>query len=240
MKRLEVKGILFDFGGTLDTNGDHWGEVLWDVYRDFNVPVMKEDFRKAYVQGERALAVRPLIKPESHFVDVLRTKLEIQLEYLRDCGLLPVSLNEKEALASAMSEKLDKRTRAEWANSVCVLAELKKRYPLVLVSNFYGNIHTVLEESSLLPFFDRVIESAVVGVRKPAPAIYALGVQALGLEASQVAVVGDSLSKDMKPAAHLGCRTIWLKGRQWEQQIEVPNLCPDVVVHKLAEIQQYL
>lgn len=26
--KLEVKGIIFDFGGTLDTDGNHWGEVL--------------------------------------------------------------------------------------------------------------------------------------------------------------------------------------------------------------------
>lgn len=240
MKELNVKGIIFDFGGTLDTDGDHWGEVLWDVYRDFDLPVTKEDFRKAYVQGERTLAVCPLIMPGFHFVDVLRAKLNIQLEYLCDCGLWSVSMEEKEVLLSEMLEKIDKRTRAVWANSACILGELKKRYPLVLVSNFYGNIHTVLEEASLLPFFEQVIESAVVGVRKPDSAIFSLGVQALGLQAEQVAVVGDSLSKDMKPASRLGCRTIWLKGRQWEQQACDCDLCPDIIIRELAEIQRYL
>lgn len=240
MKELNVKGIIFDFGGTLDTDGDHWGEVLWDIYRDFDLPVTKEDFRKAYVQGERTLAARSLVTPEFRFVDVLQAKLEIQLGYLSDCGSLPVSSDEKEELVSGMLEKIDRRTRAVWANSACVLGELKKRYPLVLVSNFYGNIHTVLEEAALLPLFDRVIESAVVGVRKPDPAIFALGVQALGLPAEQVVVVGDSLSKDIKPASSLGCRTIWIKGRQWEQQACDCEVSPDVVVRRLDEIQRYL
>ncbi len=38
--KLNVKGLIFDFGGTLDTGGNHWGEVLWEVYRHFGVPVM--------------------------------------------------------------------------------------------------------------------------------------------------------------------------------------------------------
>ena len=27
-----IKGILFDFGGTLDTNGTHWGIMLQDKH----------------------------------------------------------------------------------------------------------------------------------------------------------------------------------------------------------------
>ena len=32
MKVLDIKGIIFDYGGTLDTRGDHWSEVLWQGY----------------------------------------------------------------------------------------------------------------------------------------------------------------------------------------------------------------
>lgn len=36
-----VKGILMDYGGTIDTNGKHWGEVLWEMYQRHQVPVSK-------------------------------------------------------------------------------------------------------------------------------------------------------------------------------------------------------
>ena len=29
----KVKGIIFDYGGTLDTGGDHWSEVIWDAWQ---------------------------------------------------------------------------------------------------------------------------------------------------------------------------------------------------------------
>ena len=62
-----------------------------------------------------------------------------------------------------------------------VVEELSKKYKLVLVSNFDGNIQTILKDFGLLDFFDEIIESSVVGVRKPDPAIYRLGVDALSL-----------------------------------------------------------
>lgn len=65
----------------------------------------------------------------------------------------------------------------------------------MLVSNFYGNIQSVLKDFELDDFFSDVIESSVVGVRKPDPTIYRLGVEALKLPAENVLVVGDSFRK---------------------------------------------
>lgn len=49
----KVKGILFDYGGTIDSNGMHWAEVIWMAYEALKVPVSKAVFRDAYVHGER-------------------------------------------------------------------------------------------------------------------------------------------------------------------------------------------
>ena len=63
-----------------------------------------------------------------------------------------------------------------------VVKALSERYKLVLVSNFYGNIQTILKDFGLFDFFADIIESSVVGVRKPDPAIYRLGVEAWGCQ----------------------------------------------------------
>ena len=65
-----------------------------------------------------------------------------------------------------------------------VLKELSEKYPLVLVSNFYGNVETVLKDFGIDTYFKEIIESAVVGVSKPDPKIFSLGVEALGLPAA--------------------------------------------------------
>lgn len=60
-KLTDIKGIIFDYGGTIDTNSRHWAEVLWEKYATYEVPVSKADFRDAYVHGERTLARVPLV-----------------------------------------------------------------------------------------------------------------------------------------------------------------------------------
>ena len=73
-----------------------------------------------------------------------------------------------------------------------------------------NNFVTPLDESAhrdLKELFDVVIESAVVGIRKPDPRFYLLACEALGIE-PQNAVFLDDLGVNLKPARALGMVTI--------------------------------
>ena len=281
MKELDIKGIIFDYGGTLDTRGDHWSEVLWQGYEHFGIGVAddeevepgvsihKQAFRDAYVYGERALAVNPIVTPDFHFEDILREKLILELNFLAGKELLEtgkddsekqaklgnprkdsdasseslfLSLSDSEIhqIAVDMARYINAKTLALLNENKQVLEHLKQAgYPMVLVSNFYGNINQVLKDAEIDGYFKEVIESAVVGVRKPNPAIFALGVCALDLPASQVLVVGDTYGKDIIPAHKLGCHTLWIKGLQWEEK-KVDESIPDGIIKKLSEMEGFL
>lgn len=282
MKELDIKGIIFDYGGTLDTRGDHWSEVLWQGYEHFGIGVAddeevepgvsihKQAFRDAYVYGERALAVNPIVTPDFHFEDILREKLILELNFLAGKELLEtgkddsekqaklgnlgndsdlssseslfLSLSDSEIhqIAVDMARYINAKTLALLNENKQVLEHLKQAgYPMVLVSNFYGNINQVLKDAGIDGYFQNVIESAVVGVRKPNPAIFALGVCALDLPASQVLVVGDTYGKDIIPAHKLGCHTLWIKGLQWEEK-KVDESIPDGIIKKLSEMEGFL
>ena len=60
---------------------------------------------------------------------------------------------------------------------------------------------------ALADLFDVIIESSVVGVRKPDPAFYALALEKLGIEPSE-AVFLDDLGVNLKPARAMGMTTI--------------------------------
>ena len=281
MKVLDIKGIIFDYGGTLDTRGDHWSEVLWQGYEHFGIGVAddeevepgvsihKQAFRDAYVYGERALAVNPIVTSDFHFEDILREKLILELNFLAGKELLEtgkddsekqaklgnfgkdsdasseslfLSLSDSEIqqIAVDMARYINAKTLALLNENKQVLEHLKQKgYPMVLVSNFYGNINQVLKDAGIDGYFEDVIESAVVGVRKPNPAIFALGVCALDLPASQVLVVGDTYGKDIIPAHKLGCHTLWIKGLQWEEK-QVDESIPDGIIRKLSEMEEFL
>jgi FMN phosphatase YigB (HAD superfamily) len=210
---MVIKSILLDYGGTIDTNGHHWGEVLWNSYVANNVTISKQAFRDAYVFGEYSLATNPLIKPYHNFLSVLEIKIQKQFEYLVLHAFLPAA--NYEALIKKMASDCNQVAADTIHETSKVLAYLSDKYPLVLVSNFYGNIQTVLETFGIKQYFKAIIESAVVGVRKPNPAIFSLGVKALACEPSDCVAIGDSYSKDIVPASSAGCKTIWLKGEGW-------------------------
>jgi putative hydrolase of the HAD superfamily len=230
----KVQGLIFDYGATIDSNGKHWAEVLWDAYRDNAVPVSKEAFRDAYVYGERYLATHPVVQPDYTFKNVLSAKVELQLNWLIDNNFLPENANSS-LYSLAISNQCYNFVRFVLKNAVPVLDKLASRYPLVLVSNFYGNIETVLRDFELDGYFQTVIESAVVKIRKPDPAIFDLGVKALKRKPQEVVVIGDSYKKDIVPAKNLGCQTIWLKGPAWEE--EKTDSTADAVIYDLKELE---
>ena len=203
-------GYIFDYGGTLDTGGQHWGQVLWHAYERHQVPVTEVQFREAYVYAERTLGRNPITSPDFTFRQTLEAKLQLQLEFLKrnvECGA---------RYAEELADDLYAHTVEQTARSIKVLQTLKDQgVPMVLVSNFYGNMPVVLHEFGFDGLFLKVVESAVVGIRKPDPRIFLLGVEALGLKPEEVTVVGDSLDKDIIPAHEAGCQTVWLRGEGW-------------------------
>ena len=226
-----IKGYIFDYGGTLDTGGQHWGKVIWHAYERQQVPVSEEAFREAYVHAERTLGKNPIIQPDFTFYKTIETKIRIQLEYLQEKNYVSsVSYYLKK-----LTDDLYAITCRETAKSREVLLQLKQQYPMVLVSNFYGNIATVLKEFKLDGIFDTIIESAVVGVRKPDPQIFTLGVEALGLQPDEVVVVGDSMDKDIIPAGKAGCHTVWFKGEGWTND-PVDETPAGIVITDLTQI----
>ncbi len=221
MENTEIKGIIFDYGGTIDSRGVHWSEIIWDGYQACRVPVGKEVFRDAYVFAERELARTRHILPHHNFHDLLLIKMRIELQWLSDNGHLPSDA--AATWAKPVADYCYDAARNSIADARPTLDALYERYPMVLVSNFYGNVEAVLEDFGLRHYFRRIIESAVVGVRKPDPAIFALGVEALGLRPEEVLVVGDSYKKDILPARSLGCRVAWLKGKGWTADEDLVN-----------------
>ena len=232
---MDIKGIIFDYGGTLDTGGDHWSHVIRDGWNKAGVAADDALFREAYVYGEQELERTLHILPHHNFSDLLNIKMQIELQYLAGTGNFPPAMVEEKA--KEIADYCYGVAKENVAKSAAVLETLSQKYPLVLVSNFYGNIETVLEDFGILKYFKKVIESAKVGVRKPDSAIFELGVKALKLNPEEVLVVGDSIKNDIDPAKKLGCQTLLLEGKGWD---DTPLKHDGEAIKKLDEILSFL
>ncbi len=238
--RTGISAVIFDYGGTLDTNARHWAHVLWEGYlrSGYFGRLTQEQFRLAYVFGERAFVKAPIACPQENFRVVLEKKIERETFFLCEEGILDMNEARRMETVRSVADYCYTYACRVTARSRQVLLSLQEKYKLVLVSNFYGNIETVLQDFSL-DFFGRIIESAVVGVRKPDPAIFRLGVEAAGCEPEACVVVGDSYEKDIVPARKAGCRTVWLKGEEW-QPTEVDRSLSDAVITDLPQLLNLL
>ena len=110
-------------------------------------------------------------------------------------------------------------------NMVSFLRELKADFKLGCITN---NVKPSSEENidnetkEAMSIFDHVIESSIVGIRKPNPEIYMMSCDALNVSPDQCIYL-DDLGINLKPARELGMTTI--KVIQPEDAIqEVRNL----------------
>jgi putative hydrolase of the HAD superfamily len=94
----------------------------------------------------------------------------------------------------------------------------------------------VLKEFELDCYFRSIVESSVAGIRKPDPALFAMGIQALQLQATEVLVIGDSYRKDIYPASTLGCKTIWLKNVCWEDEAVEKENRPTAIINSIEHL----
>ena len=95
-------------------------------------------------------------------------------------------------------------------NMVSFLKELKSEFKLGCITN---NVKSSSEENNdsetkeAMSLFDNVIESSIVGIRKPNPEIYMMSCDALKVSPDQCIYL-DDLGINLKPARELGMTTI--------------------------------
>jgi putative hydrolase of the HAD superfamily len=90
-----------------------------------------------------------------------------------------------------------------------------------VLSNWDIRLGPLLEGLSLMPYFDHVILSAVVGWEKPHRRIFDSALEQAGVPASEVLHVGDSYQQDVIGAQEAGMYAVWLR-RSGSQPADCP------------------
>lgn len=238
MNKMEnIKGVLFDFGGTIDTNGIHWSEMIWMAYESNKIGVKKNSYEKAYIFAERSLNTRGILKTTT-FYEMLIQKLNLQLQFLvREKHLENISI---ETVAKQLVDTCYEKVKTTINIQKEILIYLKNEYKLGLVSNFYGNLKTVIDEFDLQDIFSEILDSQLIGLRKPDPLLWKTAVKLLDLQAEETVIVGDSYINDIAPAKYLDCKAIWIKGKSWHDQNQFEHFSADRIIYSLSELKTIL
>jgi putative hydrolase of the HAD superfamily len=221
-----IRAILFDMGGTLDGDGQHWLDRFVALYRSSGVTLPRETLRGAFDEAERRANLDDTIG-SANFQQMIELYVTWQLSHL---GLTSARL--KQDLVAGFSEPVRKAV----ASNVELLAELAGRgFELGVVSNGCGNVEQLCADFAYAPFLSVIVDSRRVGIFKPDPAIFAYAVEKVGREPGEIMMVGDSFERDVRPSKKIGMKTAWLEGIE-RRDCPEPALV-DLHLRTLAELR---
>jgi HAD superfamily hydrolase (TIGR01549 family) len=122
-----------------------------------------------------------------------------------------------------------------------VLQKLHGKYKLGLISNFgipeCGR--QLLDRFGLTKFFDLILISGEINVRKPSPKIFDRALNALGVKASRAVFIGDMLDLDIMGPKKVGMKTILIERRAYTLP-DHSEVKPDKIVKSLTELLDIL
>lgn len=189
-----MKAILFDYGGTLDSDGQTWLERFRPFYKEAGIETGSDRFDRAFYDSDDGLAGRFRLEGLS-----LERTLVLQV------GCVLEALSQTRAgLAETIAAAFLEESRRSFRRNRPMLERLSRRYRLGIVSNFYGNLSGVLNSEGLHDLFGAVCDSGALGVLKPDAGIFQEALKTLDCEVSQALMVGDSVPRDMRGAEALG------------------------------------
>lgn len=241
-----ITALLFDFGGTLD-GPTHWLDRFLDRYLAAGIEISREELDPAFDHANRAGYRAGKVMQRFGLNELVRFLVGNQFEYLRKEGsgriramLETAGAQGRYRTVEEMTAAFASDTGAGLAHSRGVLEDLKARYRLGVVSNFYGNLDRILAEARLDKLFDAMIDSSRIGIFKPEPGIFAAALKALKVAPSGAAMVGDSIEKDCAPAHRLGLKTVWYRpSDQFDRGAMAPKADArvDYTIHALGELK---
>jgi len=198
---MSLKGFRIDFGYTLA----YIDEEEDAKYRKGLVSVLK---KHGYNRSLDELS--PLL--DSAYRNSTRGEMKSVFEFWK-LFLKSMDISQEPILIKELVECRERylgKTIKLYDNAIPILSVLRRRYKLALVSNCAIGLSDVIRKLGLNHFFECIILSCEVGVRKPDTRIYLEALQRLKLESEECVFVADEIS-DLEGARKVGLKTFLVK-----------------------------
>jgi HAD superfamily hydrolase (TIGR01549 family) len=236
-----IQGVIFDLGGTLL-------QSHFDGQWDLAFPRMDADLLAAlevlgyaldsetFTQRFGAIFTALDAQCQADWREV--TAAQVLSQTLADLGAPPLSpADQAQALRAyyAYTESIWRPMPGVYEVLPQLLAAGRK---LAIISNANDsdNAERLIDAVNLRGYFDPILISSTVGIRKPAPQIFNLVLDHWGLPASACVMVGDTLSTDILGAQLAGLHSIWLV----RDPARRGNVTPEAEIAALADLPKAL
>lgn len=233
-----IKAILFDLGGTL-VYDDSKGELIRKAYQ--NVAKYLNVMGYNVTEDEVTQVLLEVRKELSKYLINEYFDLDVLYMYwiaLKKLGIKPTLSLVKGCIEAYYTIRASKVKFFPEAESV--LKRIKKyNYKTAVVSNTNIGFDYVVANLNLREYFDVLIASYRITVRKPHPLIFIKTLEFLRVCSREAVMVGDSLNADIFGAKRLGIRAVWIvrdDNINVEKILEKIKLQPDAIIKSLDEL----
>ena len=211
-----LRGVIFDLGSTLLRYTGDDREAQAHMQADLAAFLVAEGLAIDVEEFKRTFAARlgEFFAQRLHdWVEV--TSAYVLRETLAALGQPPLSDDQVERALRAYFAYSEARWEPMPGLYEMLAAVAARGYRLGLISNASdeGNVQRLIDNAGLRRWFDPILVSAAVGLRKPNPRIFERVLDAWGLPPNEVAMVGDTLGADVLGAQLSGLRSVWLDSR---------------------------
>jgi HAD superfamily hydrolase (TIGR01549 family) len=204
----DFKGVFFDLYGTLlvfndaqQSNAD-WVNAYYNFilkHKDISLSEVRDictDILESDIEKDKTLGLT-----------TYETKINLWLNRLG----IKITTEELKGFANE-TVGIWQRNIMLAEDAAFVLEKLQESKKLALITNFdhSPHIHKLLEQYNLASYFDPIIISDLVEVKKPDPEIFHIALRHTGLKSNDVVFIGDS-KDDINGAVAAGIKPILIK-----------------------------
>lgn len=234
---MAIKAIIFDFVQTLGTAAEGYKTAESNSQKKLfsNLSLSDWEEYKDIYRKER----------KDHF---LRSDFSRKNVWLKICNLYNKTPDEK-FLGNLESEYWDivQKSMKLFPETLSVLAELKKKYMLGMITNSQKDGSTRAldseEYNKMSIFFDHIIISAEGDIpAKPDPLPFKMMLEKLEIKPDEAVFVGDDLRVDIEGSINAGIKAVWLKHYSVKRNWPVTDIHLPIIdnLEKLIDIDKLL
>lgn len=197
--RRTIRAVFFDAGNTL-LHQDYAG--IAEILARLGRPVSPDALRRAEYRARVPLDAYLRAGRSTEDPETIRFYRERILAEVDPEKVVPRERFWEEVLALRRKRHPYGQADPEAPAALTALAGAGLR--LGVISNADGSLAGLLAATGLASFFDAALDSRVVGVEKPSPAIFEMACRRLGVAPHEAAHIGDLPAIDAEPASGVG------------------------------------
>ena len=238
-----IRAVFFDLGSTLVFSKDPWPPIyeqadgaLVDALGRNGIHIDSAAFTSEFGSFIRSYYDN---RPENNRE---RTTFAVLGEVLAGRGFRSVADHILRAGLDAMYAVTQRNWYLE-EDAIPTLEALRNQgYHLGLISNTSDdrNVQQLIDRDNLRPFFETIVTSAALGIRKPDIRIFQHALEQVDVQPWEAAMVGDTLDADVLGANQAGMYSIWLTRHVQDTQEGELTIQPQAVVTALQQIPKLL